>query len=108
VSGSWNAHDRRNARISACKGDFRPRRYVLIVDDTHNQSRYHGAAQALGMRETESFFLFAAEYVLARHRGLAELRATVRRLEKMMAEEKAKDEEREKAAKREALKRWRG
>src|SRR5882724_11626275 len=110
MSGSWNGHDRHTDRVNACKGSFRPVKYTVTVDDDHAQWRYRIATTALwgqGVGVPE-FLRLCAEYVIRHHRGLKEVRHTIRQVEAEMRKEKRRRALEEKRAKREALKRWKG
>ena len=105
---SWSATDRLKARESACKGEFRPAVYRVEVDDTHNQWRYEVAAQALGVDEVSSFIRWCTEVVIRRNRLFKEARKVIRQRETELRRQRRKRAKEEKAARREALKRWKG
>ncbi len=107
MSGSWNAHDRLNARMAACKGNYSPHRYTLRVDDDHARWRYRLAASGFGM-QVPDFFIFCTEYVIRHRRELKEVRRTIRLKEAAMRREKRRRQLEDKRERREALKRWRG
>jgi len=87
-----------------------PKKYTVRVDDFHDQWRYELATRALwgwGV-STAEFFRLSAEYVIRHHRGLKEVRRTIREQEKALRRRKRERELEERRAKREALKRWKG
>ena len=86
------------------------KKYTVRVDDSHAQWRYEIAGRALwgwGV-STGEFFRLCAEYVIRHHRGLKEVRRTIRQVEAEMRREKRRRALEEKQAKQEALKRWKG
>jgi hypothetical protein len=107
---NWNTHGQWQTRANACKGDFRPVVYKVRVDDEFAQWRYHLATRALwgqGVR-VESFFVLCVEYVIRHHRGLKEVRRTIRQVEAEMRRKKRKRAREDRAATRAALKAWKG
>jgi hypothetical protein len=108
--GFWNPSQDRENRAAACKGIYSPMKYSVRVDDDHARWRYRIAAAAIWGESVSvaSFFIFCAEYVIRHHRGLKDVRRTIRLVEAEMRKRKRREQLAEKRAKREALKSWKG
>jgi len=87
-----------------------PYKYTVRVNDDHDRWKYRIATEALWGQgvSVSSFFVLCAEYVIAHHRRLKEVRRTIRYVEREDRKRKRREQLAEKTAKREALKRWRG
>lgn len=96
--GSWNARDRLNDRIRACRWRFDPSTYKVRADDTREQAALRMASDCIGGSVPE-FFLWCARYVLQHHKRLKGVRARLRKLDR---EERVNERER---VKREAAQR---
>jgi hypothetical protein len=105
---SWSATDRLKARENACKGTFRPVVYKVEVDDTHNQWRYEVAARALGVNEVSSLIFWCTEVVIRRNPLFKEARRIIRQRETELRRQRRKRAREERAARRAALKAWKG
>ena len=90
--GFWNPSQEREDRKAACVGLYNPFTYKVRLDDTHVQWKLRLACNALwGQSVSVSWFLlWCAEYVIAHHRELKEVRKTIREAEREIAREKRK------------------
>lgn len=89
---------------------YSPKRYAVLIDDPHTRWRLRIAATALWGQGVciPSFLLLCAEYVLRHHRGLKEVRRTIRQVEAERRREKRRRALEDKAARRAAVKAWKG
>lgn len=90
--GFRNPSEEREDREAACLGLYHPCSYEVRIDDTHDQWKLRLASDALFGQSAgiPSFLLWCAEYVIAHHRELKEVRRTIREVEREKAREKRK------------------
>jgi heme exporter protein D len=89
---------------------YSPKRYAVRIDDPHTRWRLRIAAAALWGHGVSipSFLVLCAEHVIRHHRGLKEVRRTIRQVEAERRRKKRKRALEEKRAKQAALKAWKG
>lgn len=92
--GDGNPSQDQEDRAAACLGLYHPCAYEVRIDDTHVQWKFRLASAALFGQTVgiPSFLLWCAEYVIAHHRELKEVRRTIREAERQIAREKRKRE----------------
>jgi hypothetical protein len=106
----YNAMVRREALEAACLGFYEPKKYPVLVNDSFDHWRYRITyceiwGPGLGM---PTFFILAAEYFIKNHRGLKEVRRTIRQVETGLRKKKRQAKLAEDKARKEAMARWKG
>jgi hypothetical protein len=68
-------------------------RYTVRVDDDHARWRYRLASAALWGQSVglPSFFILCTEYVIRHHRGLKDVRRTIRLVERELRKQKRRE-----------------
>jgi hypothetical protein len=96
------------ARAKACLGTYSPTKFTVHVDDDHDRWRYRIAYSTIwgpGL-DMPTFFILCAEYFIKNHRGLKEVRRTIRQVEREKRKKKRQEKIEEDKARKAQKERW--